>query len=230
MPVGSFEALADLASMPVLYPARILVLGLVLGACADPPPPSADAPVAEQGTAAPTPAAVRDTVLAAEAPERAASDDAPDAPAVAVALDEAGLRFVEAATGSATPLAFGAPFRQTVDAVTRAQGEPTDTGTLPECPAGPLDFATWVGGLTVYGAEDGFVGWAVNGREATASTMSGAGVGSTRAEVEGAYVIETQETSLGTEFTAGGIAGLFSGPGADATVTNLWAGTSCNFR
>ena len=227
MRVGSFEALADVTSMPALRATRILFLGLVLGACADPapPPPSADAPVAEQGTAAPTPAAVRDTVLAAEAP-----DDAPDAPAVSVALDEAGLRFVETATGSASPLAFGAPFHQTVDAVTRAQGAPTDTGVLPECPAGPLDFATWAGGLTAYGAEDAFVGWAVNGREATASTMSGAGVGSTRAEVESAYVIEAQETSLGTEFTAGGIAGLFSGPGADATVTALWAGTSCTFR
>ena len=210
------------------HSAALFGLLVLVAACSDPAPPlDADS----SATAEEPSVVVPDTASVNEA-EAEATDTEADVTIgdVSVALDEAGLRFVDGAQGSASPLAFGAPFAQATDAVTRAQGEPTDTMTLPECPAGPLDTATWANGLTVYGAEGSFVGWAVNGSDATASTMAGVGVGSSRAEVEDIYEIEVMETSLGTEFSTGGIAGIFSGPGPDATVTNLWAGTSCNFR
>jgi hypothetical protein len=60
--------------------------------------------------------------------------------------------------------------------------------------------------------------------------MSGVRVGSTRAELEAAYAAEVAESTLGTEFNAGGLGGLLSGPGKDARITDLWAGINCFFR
>lgn len=37
-------------------------------------------------------------------------------------------------------------------------------------------------------------------------------------------------STLGTEFTAGGLAGLLDGTGARARITHLWAGASCAMR
>jgi hypothetical protein len=60
--------------------------------------------------------------------------------------------------------------------------------------------------------------------------MTGVGIGTTRAQVEDALAIQVSSTSLGTEFTAGGLAGLLDGPGAEARITNLWAGETCIAR
>jgi hypothetical protein len=56
--------------------------------------------------------------------------------------------------------------------------------------------------------------------------MSGVGVGSSRADLEGAHAISVEETTLGTEFTFGGVSGILD----DGRVSSLWAGVSCNFR
>src|SRR3546814_13009983 len=61
-------------------------------------------------------------------------------------------------------------------------------------------------------------------------TMAGITRGSTRSDLESAYAAEVGETTLGTEFTAGGLSGLLDGNGPTAYITTLWAGTTCAFR
>src|SRR3546814_16332062 len=61
-------------------------------------------------------------------------------------------------------------------------------------------------------------------------TMAGITRGSTRSDLESAYAAEVGETTLGTEFTAGGLSGLLDGTGPTAYITTLWAGTTCAFR
>ena len=146
-----------------------------------------------------------------------------------LAIDGEGLRLFDAKSGSARPLAFGAPREQVMAAL--AFRGPTETGSSDECSAGRLDHATWPGELTLYFQDDKFVGWAVGedaGPELT--TASGLGIGTTRAELESAYSPEVFESTLGTEFAAGEIFGIFDGPGKSARVTHLWAGASCNMR
>jgi hypothetical protein len=94
--------------------------------------------------------------------------------------------------------------------------------------------------LTLYAGKDvlswvvTFVGWymgATAGASQELTTMAGVGIGTTRAEMESAYVIEVNKTSLGHEFsTDGGLYGIFDGPGQQAKITNIWSGLICNFR
>ena len=106
-----------------------------------------------------------------------------------------------------------------------------ERGANSECGAGPLQFASWDDGLTAWFQDGVFVGWALNGAGARATTMSGLGMGTTRAELEGGpTVVEVKETTLGQEFNAGGVFGVLDGPGAGARVETLWGGTTCNFR
>ncbi len=197
---------------------RTLLVALVLAGCAPDPVPAPDAPAPPASV---TPALVTPAPDSADATTEAAS----------LALDSDGLRVV-AESGSTTALAFGRPLPDVVAAVSRLRGEPSDQGVSPECGAGPLDVASWPGGLTLYGQNGAFAGWAVGGpaSDETLTTMTGAGIGSTRVDLYSAYDVTVQETSLGTEFDAGGLYGLLTGPGPDATVTALWAGVSCNFR
>ncbi len=168
-------------------------------------------------------------------PASAAPDvpDAAPAPASAVSLDAEGLRFVNPITGAARPLAFGTPQAQTLAALTAALGAPRTTGTNAECGAGPLGFATWADGLSLAFARGAFAGWYVDGRAAEArrfTTMAGLGIGTTRAELNDAYEVRVGPTSLGTEFTVGEMGGLLTNATPEATVTDLWAGTTCMAR
>ena len=83
--------------------------------------------------------------------------------------------------------------------------------------------------MTAYFQNDAFAGWAVNAAGPT--TMSGVGIGSTRAEMEDVYAgVTVSETSLGQEFAAGQLYGILDGPGPQAKITAMWSGVSCNFR
>ena len=196
-----------------------------LAACQTPPStpdetPASGAVTAESTATAPTPD--------------------PNAPTGAVlALDTEGLRVVDAASGSTTALAFGMEMESAVEAVTRLRGATRERGVNGECGAGPLDTAMWPDGLSLLAAEGSFSGWSLGMPVGTPgatpaatplSTMSGIGIGTTRGDLAGAYEVRVEETTLGTEFSAGDLFGLLSGPGADATITNLWSGVSCVFR
>lgn len=150
-----------------------------------------------------------------------------------VALDLDGLRLVDPQTGSARPVAFGDAEGDVVRLVARAAGEPAGRGVNGECGAGPLGYASWPDGLTLWFADGAFAGWAVDGRSPGAerlTTMTGLGVGSTRADLERAYAADVGPSTLGTEFAAGDLGGVLDGSGPGARVTDLWGGVSCAFR
>lgn len=108
------------------------------------------------------------------------------------------------------------------------RGEP-GSGTYPEC--GGAGYTNWADGLSLVFDAGRFAGWTLDRRAAGAlSTMSGVGPGSTRIALENAYRIKVSRTTLGTEFTTGGISGLLNGTGYDATITTMWAGATCLAR
>ncbi|MGF1496647.1 MAG: hypothetical protein ACFB8W_07460 [Elainellaceae cyanobacterium] len=152
---------------------------------------------------------------------------------IALALDAEGLRLVDAATGSTRALPFGMERDGMMEILLNLRQIPLDQGVNPECGAGPLSFARWPDGLTLWFEGDRFAGWAVDGRAENAAqltTIGGIGTGSTRTELSQVYSAEVFQSSLGTEFIAGGLGGVLSGSGEDAQIATLWSGTTCIFR
>ena len=179
----------------------VLALALVLSGC-DRPAPTAPPPLA---TAARAPMPIR------------------------LALSGDGLIAVMADGGATQPLPFQRPKSQTLVTMTRAELTRGKESVNTECGAGPLTFVEWPDGLSLVFQDDRFAGWTVD--KAGLTTMDGVGVGSTRAELLAARPsMEVQESTLGAEFLAGDIGGLFDGKGPNAKITTLWAGTTCMFR
>ena len=143
------------------------------------------------------------------------------APAAGLVLDAEGLR----PAGSALRVDFGRAEAGTVAAVSRLLGAgPVETATIEECGAGPVKAVRWANGLSLNFQEGTFLGWVSGkGRGAAATTSSGLGPGTERAALQGARF---EETSLGTEFEAGGVFGLIEG----GEVRLIWAGVTCFFR
>lgn len=176
------------------------------------------------GDAGDEPAAAPDATAVTPGAEAPPPTSATPPAARSVALDPEGLRLVSAQTGATAVIAFGQPAEQVASTVSGAQGKPpAERGTNGECGAGPLDFATWDDGLTLWFQNGAFAGWATNRPGPT--LISGVGVGSSRSDLEGAHAIEVREGSLGTEFSFGDVHGVLE----DGRVANLWAGVSCNF-
>lgn len=189
-----------------------IIAAAALAACSQSP---ADAPAPE--SAAPT------------AAPPAVSGAASSAPSPALAVEAEGLRLFDPASGAARPIPFGTARAQMMTALA-ARGA-AETGTNGECGEGPLDFATWADGLTLWFQDGVLAGWALNGAaEGAASTAAGIAPGSSRAELESAYAVTVEQTSLGTEFAAGELFGIIEGDGPEARVSAMWAGVSCNFR
>ncbi len=160
-------------------------------------------------------------------------------------LTSNALQLVDRQTGASTDITFGKPIEQMLGIVSKVLlVQPSNVGINSECGAGPLKMASWSNGLTVVfqeqktnavpASEWRFVGWYMgdgSGSSEKLNTFAGIGIGSARAEMESAYVINVQKTSLGYEFsTAEGLYGIFDGGGQDAKITSLWSGLSCNFR
>lgn len=199
-------------------PATLLMLA-TLSACAPDAPAAPAEPVAPQEQAT---AAISTT------------------PALTVEAE--GLRLVDPASGSARPIPFGTAQAQVMAAL--ASRGAAETGTNADCGAGPLAYARWPDGLTLWFQEGAFAGWALNAPAPDAppspaggiSTASGLTVGngqtnpSTRADLDSATTATVEQSTLGTEFAAGELYGLLDGEGSGAKVTALWAGVSCNFR
>lgn len=185
------------------------------------------APQAEEQTAATQTGAAMEGAPAVADPVTTDKDAATESPALAVEAE--GLRLFNPKTGAARPIAFGLPRAQVLAAL--AFRGPPGSGTNGECGAGPLQYANWPDGLGLYFQDDKFVGWNAYKRgNGAIATASGIGPGSTRAELEAAYTVKVSETTLGTEFAAGDLYGIFDSPAKTAKVTNMWAGVSCNFR
>jgi hypothetical protein len=161
-------------------------------------------------------------VSSASAPAKA-----PPSPASAKAklmLGGQGL-IVEPSDGAPQPLAFGSLRTATSAGLASALGSaPSKRGTNAECGAGAQDFETWDGQLTAWFQDGKFVGWQSAGNLASANGWK---IGSRRSDIAG---IKVEDSSIGTEFTASGMSGLLESKGADAKVTELWAGSTCIFR
>ena len=183
----------------------VLLLGL--GACDG-------APNRAEGNAA-------SNAAASAAPAR------PAEPALApLVLEGHGLRLSGVAPGAELP--FDSPKAATIEAVTKALGRPpTELGTNEECGGGGLEFAAWEGEITAWFENERFVGWDSKGK---LKTPGGIGIGSTRAALAPLRGMEVEESTLGTEFRAGGLSGILASKAPDARVVNLWGGSTCVFR
>ena len=168
------------------------------------------------GSEAPPPAPAETEASTAEIAEPAAPAEPP------LLVDGEGLRLLDLEGGGERRFAFGSDW-QSVGKALAFRGQPA-TGTDRECGAGPIDYAKWPDGLTLYGQADEFAGWALDGRSA------GIGPGRSRADLDKAYAPRVTQTTLGTEFAGEGLSGLLDGPGEDAKIVAMWAGVSCNFR
>lgn len=199
-------------------PALILT-SLALTACAPQSDKDSLSPSGERGSQSANPAATT-----------------PTTPTPALAIEAEGLRLFTPTTGSARPIPFGTARAQVMTAL--ASRGTAETGTNGECGAGPLAYARWPDGLTLWFQQDALTGWALNAPASDASpaatagvsTASGLTIGSTRADLDSAYAATVEQSTLGTEFAAGELFGLLDGEGQGARVTALWAGVSCNFR
>lgn len=156
-----------------------------------------------------------------------ASTTAPTPVAAApIVLEGAGLRI----PGESPPrnLTFDTPKAATVDALTKALGRPpTELGDNEECGGGGMEFAEWEGEITAWFLDNRFAGWDNKGK---LKTLEGVGVGSSRAEVAALPGFEVEESTLGTEFRAGGLSGILASKAPGAKVTHLWGGATCVFR
>lgn len=161
---------------------------------------------------------------AAQSPAHFASPA--EAASLKLALDSEGLRVFNTVTGASRLLPFGAARADLVKAVSAAQkAQPLLQGDNIHCRAA---YASWPSGLTAIFAKDRFAGWSALHADPALTTASGIGVGSTRAELEGAYKILVTASGHGTEFTAGALAGRLDAGGPDARVTALRAGLACH--
>lgn len=162
-----------------------------------------------------------------DAPADSATARPDPAASAALAIEGDGLRVFVVSTGSARPIPFGTSAHAALDVLARVQGEPFERSENDDC---AIVYASWRDGLTIWLQRERFVGWSVRGADAPYSTASGIGIGSTRAELAGAYDVKIAQTSLGTEFTAGGLAGVLESERMDARITHLWAGATCIAR
>ena len=163
-----------------------------------------------------------------------------------LALTSNALQLVNTTTGSTIEIPFGKPIDQMIEITNTAlQLKPSFVGINNECGAGPLKMASWSNGLTLVFQQTAsdtaksktdwkFAGWYMGIGSDPAqkvSTMAGIGIGSTRTEMESAYVIAVSKTSLGYEFsTSSGLYGIFDGNENKSKISSLWSGISCNFR
>ncbi|MDH4075321.1 MAG: hypothetical protein OEW29_05235 [Acidimicrobiia bacterium] len=167
------------------------------------------------------------------APSTTGTTSAPAAQS-GLAVGPDGLQFLDGARSTLLP--FGSGRDEVVTALEAVLGtSPTATPSSPECGNQADEQLRWPGQLAIDIRDDQMISWQLD-RGSPLTTVSGAGLGSTRAEVESAIVIQVDETSLGTELATegsgegGGMGGLLTGPEDNATVTELWAGEICAFR
>ena len=130
--------------------------------------------------------------------------------------------------GAAHTIAFGTRHDHVMRAL-RFRSEP-GTSTNSECGAGPIQFASWPDGLNLLFQNGKFQGWSLDARADTLKTTHGLRIGATRLALQKLGRLRVSRTSLGTEFTMGGVSGVLSNPSPRGRVEALWAGLSCNFR
>lgn len=172
-------------------------------------------------------------LAACEKPPMAASEPAPAPAEVTVSslnLDGDGLRVIDSNSGSARAIEFGTDKTEFLSMLEKVTGQAAvKQGNNEDCGA---TNAVWSNGLVTWFQSDQFVGWSISEDQAsTLRTANGIGLGMTRAELENSgTVVQVNESSIGTEFSAGKMAGLLNSSNADAKISNMWAGQVCIAR
>ena len=161
-------------------------------------------------------------------------------PTFVLALVSEGIQAINAQNGSARTLAFNLDKQQVVTAVSNVlQTSYKDSAVNVEC--GGLTILTWANGLSLnFNKAPGnpnnelrFVGWSLNTAgnvKSTLATVAGVGIGSTLKEIESAYEVKKNNTTLGTEVSLGKITALLAKDAPNEKVTSMWSGTNCIFR
>lgn len=204
----------------------LLAVALSVAGCERPVIDPGDAPASPPSTAS----AARAPATTAAAPAEATvpQTSVPPAAHTALALDPEGLRLIDTRNGASRLLPFGSREAATVSALSSVLGaRPIEQGEVDDCNA---SYARWPTGLGAWFTVGNFSGWAVPAEATGLATMAGVKPGSTRAELEAAYTTIVFQSSLGTEFTAGDLAGVLSSEAPDARITHLWSGTTCIAR
>ena len=203
------------------------------------PVPGDTAVHVEPITTSATPVVDAGATPAAPVADSVATPAAPGADSGAVlALDGEGLRVFLQPSGSARLIPVGESRSAVLAIVSRLRnGRDPELAANRECRA---TVATWpASGLQLWfspGSAARFIGWSLGGRAPADSTIprlttpSGIGIGSTRAALERAYLARVARSTLGVEFSAGGLAGVLASARADAPIRNLWAGQVCLAR
>jgi hypothetical protein len=156
----------------------------------------------------------------------AAKVPAPAAAVAPIVLEGAGLRIPSASPPRT--VAFDMPKAATIEALTKALGRPsTELGANEECGGGGMEFAEWKGEITAWFLDGRFAGWDNKGK---LKTLEGIGIGSGRSGLAALPGFEVEESTLGTEFRAGGLSGILASKAPDAKVIHLWGGATCVFR
>lgn len=133
-----------------------------------------------------------------------------------------------------TYLAFNSQREPVEQELAKALGEPQARDSNDECGAGPMEFTTFTGGLTLNFQNGNLVGWFIQKGDGAVdiTTAEGIGLGSAMTAVEAVYSVEMMEDStLGSEFfTDEQIGGFLGKSDGNRVIESLYAGTNCFFR
>lgn len=131
-------------------------------------------------------------------------------------------------TAGAESFYFAAGQNEVEAALARALGKPDASGEMPECGAGPMEYSSFAGGLSVNFQDGNLVGWTLDGDTENIQVIGQVAIGSARDEIVASPGYSAIDGStLGDEFVIGGALGGFFD--ADKVVM-LYAGTQCFFR
>jgi hypothetical protein len=154
----------------------------------------------------------------------AAPAASPAAPADRIVLLEQGLRVTHG--GRTDLLRFERTSRAEVERRLAFLGTPRRSSAIPECPAGPLKFTDYPGGLQLSFSDGKLAGYWVSAarRPVPAATVGRLRVGSPRSALGKAKV---EETSVGLMADVGGVVAALDERGRK--VDALYSGLACIF-
>jgi hypothetical protein len=186
---------------------------------------TANAAAAQPGNAA-TPAANGSAALPPELQAKAGRNGQQ------LHLAEGGFTWGSPGLHHANTIEFGQAQADVTRALSDILGPPSRTGRNAECPTGAVDVATF-GTLDVHFQDGKFVGWVLDGQmNPVLETYHGLKIGQARGEISAGDGEETsfEQSSLGSEFSAGGVGGMLDGSGPNAKVSTLFSGVTCFAR
>lgn len=142
-------------------------------------------------------------------------------------VDGKGISVAAQKPGPRVTIRFGTPKARALAAL-GVLGRPKP-GSSTDCDGGPLTWAAFQRGLTIYFKDAKFAGWWVADNAKGIATAKGIRPGSSRAELTKAYKAEIFDSSLGKEFSAGDFYGLFDDK-EPTRIASVYAGRTCTAR